>query len=158
PLSAKSPDALRALAARFAELLQSDSTPDLQNVCWSAAARRTALDCRAVFVAADRAATVDGLRRYADGGAATAEGVVHSDAKPRIAFVCPGQGAQWVGMARELMAQEAVFHSALQRCDAAARPFVNWSIIEQLSLQPDISKYRLDEIGVIQPVLVAIAI
>ena len=158
PLSAKSPDALRALAARFADLLESDSTPDLQSVCWSAATRRTALDYRAVFVAADRAAIVEGLWRYTDGGAAAAEGVVHADAKPRIAFVCPGQGAQWVGMARELMAQEPVFHTALQRCDAAARPFVDWSIIEQLSLQPGISAYRLDEIGVIQPVLVAIAI
>ena len=40
----------------------------------------------------------------------------------------------------------------------SARPYVDWSIVEQLSAKPDTDIYRLDEIGVIQPVLVAIAI
>ena len=59
PLSAKSPEALRALAARVADLLESDAGPALHDVCWTAATRRTPLEHRAVFVA-------DGSRR--DGG------------------------------------------------------------------------------------------
>ena len=107
PLSAKSPEALRALAQLYVDLLSTDAAPALHDVCWNAATRRTALDYRAVFVAGDRIAMADALRPYADGEAAAAEGVARADASPRIAFVLPGQGAQWVGMARELIAAGA---------------------------------------------------
>jgi acyl transferase domain-containing protein/acyl carrier protein len=158
PLSAKSPKALRALAAGVADLLESHNSPSLYDVCWTAATRRTPLEHRAVFVADDRTAMVDSLRRYAEEGASAVQGVVQTDAKPRIGFICPGQGAQWVGMARQLMANEPAFLAALERCELAARPYVDWSITEQLFAEPGTAVYRLDEIGVIQPVLVAIAI
>jgi acyl transferase domain-containing protein len=38
------------------------------------------------------------------------------------------------------------------------RPFVDWSLYEQLNLDPDEPGYRLNEIHVIQPVLVSIEI
>lgn len=158
PLSAKSLDALRDLAVRFADLLEQDSGPALQDICWSAAARRAALEHRAAFVAKDRAAMAESLRRYAEGADAAAQGVARADASAKIAFVCPGQGAQFAGMARELMAQEPVFFAALERCDHAARPFVDWSILEQLSAEPESETYRLNQIDVIQPVLVALSI
>ena len=47
---------------------------------WSAATRRTPLEHRAVFVAADRAALAEMLRNYADGGAAAAAGHRHTRA------------------------------------------------------------------------------
>ena len=152
PLSAKSPEALRALAQLYAELLSAEAAPALHDVCWNAATRRTALDHRAVFVAADRAAMADALRGYASGEAAAAEGVVRADASPRIAFVLPGQGAQWIGMARELIAREPAFRAALERCDQAARRFVDWSIMGQLAAAPDFGRlladaYRCDPAG-----------
>jgi phthiocerol/phenolphthiocerol synthesis type-I polyketide synthase B len=158
PLSAKSPEALRALAQLYAELLSAEAALALHDVCWNAATRRTALDHRAVFVAADRAAMADALRGYASGEAAAAEGVVRADASPRIAFVLPGQGAQWIGMARELIAREPAFRAALERCDQAARRFVDWSIMGQLAAAPDSEDFLLTRIDVIQPVLVALAI
>jgi phthiocerol/phenolphthiocerol synthesis type-I polyketide synthase B len=158
PLSAKSPEALRATAQLYADLLSADAAPALQDVCWNAATRRTALDHRAVFVAADRTAMADALRRYASGEAAAAEGVVHADTTPRIAFVLPGQGAQWIGMARELIEREPAFRAALERCDQAARSFVGWSIMGQLAAAPDSEDFLLTGIDVIQPVLVALAI
>jgi acyl transferase domain-containing protein/acyl carrier protein len=158
PLSARSPEALRALAARYAELPASGAGPALHDVCFAAATRRTALEHRAAFVAADRAAMVDALRRYAAGEPATAEGVASGDARPKLAFVAPGQGAQWAGMARQLLSQEPVFREALLRCDRAARRHVDWSIVEQLQAEPGTAGHRLDEIDVVQPVLVALAI
>jgi myxalamid-type polyketide synthase MxaE and MxaD len=50
PLSAKSPEALRALAQLYVELLSTDAAPALHDICWNAAMRRTALDYRAVFI------------------------------------------------------------------------------------------------------------
>src|SRR5262249_2994498 len=140
------------------DLIESNVCPSLHDVCWSAATRRTPLEQRAVFVAADRAALVEALRSYTDGGAATAEGAAYSGEVPKIGFVCPGQGAQWVGMARQLMAEESEFLAALHRCDEAARSFVDWSIVAQLTAEPGSPDYLLERIDVIQPVLVAIAI
>ena len=42
PLSAKSPEALRALAPLYADLLSATDAPALCDVCWNAATRRTA--------------------------------------------------------------------------------------------------------------------
>ena len=158
PLSAKSPEALRALAQLYAELLSAEAAPALQDVCWNAATRRTALDHRAVFVAADGAAMADALRGYASGEAAAAEGVVRADASPRIAFVLPGQGAQWIGMARELIAREPAFRAALERCDQAERRVFDCSNRGEQAAAPDSEDFLLTRIDVIQPVLVALAI
>ncbi len=156
-LSTKDDGALRALASRYADVLATGA--ELSDVCWSAATRRTALERRAAFVAADAATLIDALQRYASGEAATAEGTAYTGAqRPKIAFVCPGQGAQWHGMARELLATEPVFRSTLVQCDAAARSYADWSILEQLAAEPGDANYLLDRIDVIQPVLVALAV
>ncbi len=156
-LSAKCPEALRALATRYADLLAREGAPDLHDVCFAAATRRTALEHRAVFLGVDRGTMVDSLRRYGAGERAHVEGVSRGE-KPKIAFVLPGQGAQWHGMARQLLAQEPVFLEALQRCDLAARRYCDWSILEQLQAEPGTPAYLLERIDVIQPVLVALAI
>lgn len=154
PLSAKSPEALKTLASRYADVI--DGGASLDDVCWSAAARRTALDLRAAFVAMDRASLSASLRRYAAGEPASVEGT--ADARPpRIVFVFPGQGAQWIGMGRELAAKEPVFREALERCERACVG-LDWSLLEQLHAEPGTPGYQLDRIDVIQPVLVALAI
>ncbi len=160
PLSARSPKALQVLASRYADLLSATDAPALCDVCWSAATRRTSLEHRVAFVASDRAAVVDALRRFAagDGAAAVAEGLVELGSRPRVAFIVPGQGAQWIGMGRELVASEPVFRATLERCQQAAQHLVDWSILEQLAAEPDSDGFRLHQIDVIQPVLLSIAI
>ena len=160
PLSARGPEALRALATRYAELLAMPGSEQLGTVCANAAMRRTALENRAVFVAADSRAMVEGLGQFAAGDSAWAQGSVPERASsgPRIAFVVPGQGAQWVGMARQLIADEPVYLEALRQCDAAARKYVDWSLLEELYRDPGSADYKLDRIDVIQPILVAMAI
>ncbi|MEP7210200.1 MAG: SDR family NAD(P)-dependent oxidoreductase, partial [Alphaproteobacteria bacterium] len=131
--------------------------PGLQEVAWNAAVRRTALNHRVAFVAADHTAMVQALRDYASGGPAVAEGAVGSTS-PKVAFVFPGQGGQWLGMARQLLAEDQAFRSTIERCDTAARPYIDWSIMDQLQATPQSEKFLLDRIDVIQPVLVAISI
>jgi phthiocerol/phenolphthiocerol synthesis type-I polyketide synthase B len=160
PLSTRSPEALRALAARYAELLATPAGADLNAVCANAATRRTSLEHRAVFVAADIGTMAEALQQYAAGDSALAEGSVpeRQAKQPLIAFVVPGQGAQWVGMARQLIAEEPVYLQALRECDTAARRYVDWSLLEELHREPGSADYKLDRIDVIQPVLVAMAI
>jgi phthiocerol/phenolphthiocerol synthesis type-I polyketide synthase B len=160
PLSTRSPEALRALAARYAELLAAPGSEQLSAVCANAAIRRTALENRAVFVASDSRSMVDALGQFAAGDSAWAQGSVpeRGSGSPRIAFVVPGQGAQWVGMARQLSADEPVYLQALRECDTAARKYVDWSLLEELHRDLGSADYKLDRIDVIQPILVAMAI
>lgn len=157
-LSAKSAEALRPLAERHAQQLRSARAPSLQDLCWTAATRCTPLEFRAAFVGSDTGSLTAQLDRYAAGEAAPAEGVADTAVQPRVVFVFPGQGAQWAGMARELMACEPVFLAALARCDEAARAWLEVSIVEQLALEPGDARYQLDRIDVIQPTLAALSI
>ena len=157
PLSARSPEALRALAAATADLV---AAPDvsLHDICATATLHRTAMTGRAVFAAATQADMIDRLRRFADGETEAAQAYAAAvESRPRrIAFVFPGQGGQWSGMVREMIAHEPTFRSALERADAALRPFVTWSLMAQLSAEPGTKDHLLDRISVIQPVLLAV--
>lgn len=156
PLSARSPEALRALALRHAELLASEDAPALQDLCHSAALHRAALEVRASFAAGDAAGLRESLKRFAAGEGETV--LTRPGERPRIAFVVPGQGAQWSGMARQLIDAEPVFREALSRCDAAARPHLDVSILAQLQAEPNTAEDQLERIDVVQPVLVSLAI
>lgn len=154
-LSARSGEALRALAGRYAGRVEQASREELDAVCWNAATRRAALDHRAAFVADDGATLAAQLLAFADGEAASAEGVAGDAAAAAPVLVVPGQGGQWLGMARELLAREPVFAAALQACDAAARPWLGRSLVEMLSAGAERDMERIDAV---QPLLTALTI
>ncbi len=166
-LSARSTEALRALARRHADRLGDAcaaatlSREALDDWCWSAATRRTPLSHRVAFVADDATSLARQLDAFADGEAASAEGHVEDAdaAVPAPVFVAPGQGGQWAGMARDLLAREPVFHAAFEACDAASSRYLRGDCLAaQLALEPGAPGYRLDRIELIQPALVALAI
>ncbi|MEU4744903.1 beta-ketoacyl synthase N-terminal-like domain-containing protein, partial [Actinosynnema sp. NPDC023658] len=70
----------------------------------------------------------------------------------RTVFVFPGQGAQWVGMGRELYASEPVFRDAVDACERALSPYVDWSLVEVLN------GGDLDRVDVVQPALFAVMV
>jgi acyl transferase domain-containing protein len=158
PLSAQCPEGLRALAGKYAEWIAARPESLLKDVCWTAATRRTPLKHRAAFVAVDRNAMTRALRNFAAGEPAAAQGAVQAGSAPKIAFICPGQGGQWIGMARQLIADEPVFGAAMAECDRAARRHVAWSLLEQVAAGDRPEGVLLGRIDVIQPALVAIAI
>ncbi len=119
PLSARSEEARRAMAARHAELLDRAS-PELtvEAVAALRAHHRDHLDLRLAVVASDRASTAEALRSFAEGR--PHPDVLHGrrQAQPRLGFLFTGQGSQWRGMGRELMRTEPVFRDAVLEADA----------------------------------------
>ncbi|WUP02312.1 type I polyketide synthase (plasmid) [Streptomyces sp. NBC_00272] len=123
PLSAKTADALRAQAANLLDHLAADDTAGdgapVRDLGFSLATTRAALEHRAVLLAADRDELVRGLSALAEGDtpADAARAVAEPDV--RTAFLFSGQGAQRLGMGRELHAAFPAFAEALDEAAAA---------------------------------------
>ncbi|MFE3581269.1 type I polyketide synthase [Streptomyces vinaceus] len=123
PLSAKTADALRAQAAKLLDHLSArdaagDEAP-VRDLGHSLATTRAALEHRAVLLAADRGELAAGLAALAEGD--TPGDAARAVAEPdvRTAFLFSGQGAQRLGMGRELHAAFPVFAAALDEAAAA---------------------------------------
>ncbi|MEU7449897.1 acyltransferase domain-containing protein [Streptomyces diastaticus] len=116
-LSAHTPAALAQRCREVARWWPAEGTPAAVAPVLEGLAT---LPYRASFVAGDRDGAVARLAEHADAldgsGASAAAGTA-----PRVVFVFPGQGGQWLGMGRDLYARDAVFARELRRCDAAVR-------------------------------------
>ncbi|WUC40210.1 SDR family NAD(P)-dependent oxidoreductase (plasmid) [Streptomyces sp. NBC_00557] len=112
-VSGKTEEALRAQAARLAAHLGEIPGADLRDLGFSLATTRAALEHRAVVTGADREQVLRGLAAVAAGDPAAnvVRGVARGDAVG--AFLFTGQGAQRLGMGRELHAAHPVFAQAL---------------------------------------------
>lgn len=160
PFSARSREALESLARAYLSAVNDEEAPSLYDICFTASLHRTHHEHRAAVIAGSRADVSDRLRAFLRGE--QAPGIYTGKAEPerslKVVFVCPGQGSQWVGMGRQLRDGEPAFRDALDQCEQAMRPFVDWSLREQLDLDPGAPEYRMDEIDVIQPALLSIEI
>ncbi|MEU7146418.1 acyltransferase domain-containing protein, partial [Nocardia sp. NPDC046473] len=72
-----------------------------------------------------------------------------------VVFVFPGQGSQWLGMARGLVGESPVFVDALGECDRVLQPLLGWSVVEVLETGDEVVLGRVD---VVQPVLFAMMV
>ncbi|NUT97558.1 MAG: SDR family NAD(P)-dependent oxidoreductase, partial [Saccharothrix sp.] len=140
-LSAKSPEALRDMASG---LLAVEAAPG--DVAWSLA-RRTAFPHRAVVLGD----VPGGLKALGRGEPAPNVVTGTASASGGVAFVFPGQGSQWSGMALDLYRESPKFAEKLDECSTALRPYVDWDLMTELS-------GSLDRVDVVQPALWAVMV
>jgi len=152
PISARSWKSVRGLANAHATWLGSNEV-SLRDAAYTASQRRSHHACRLAVVGETSIDLKQQLENWLASGANAEETIGR-----KIVFVFPGQGSQWVGMGRELMQREPVFRESLAQCDRALRPYVDWSLLEQLQSNETSPSYRLSEIDCIQPTLLAIEI
>ncbi|HRI69332.1 MAG TPA: beta-ketoacyl synthase N-terminal-like domain-containing protein, partial [Polyangium sp.] len=156
PLSAKSPEALMALAKSYQEWI-SVGNAALPDIAYTASLRRSHFEYRLGVVGGTKEELTKALGAFAAGEtpAAVVTGKVGSRV-PEVIFVFSGQGSQWVGMGRELYRDEPVFREMLTRCDGAIRDESGISIVEELDKPEGTS--RIQETLVAQPALFAIEV
>ncbi|MBZ4422809.1 type I polyketide synthase [Myxococcus sp. RHSTA-1-4] len=160
PLSARSPEALTALAGAHGALLgDAAGEGPLRDITHAASVRRSHHPHRLAVVGSSRRDMVEALQAFTRGElhpGVVRRQVSFEEESPRVAFVFPGQGSQWLGMGRQLLREEPVFREAIEACERAMRPHVEWSLVEELGA--DESRSRLREIDVVQPVLFAMQV
>ncbi|MDX2934466.1 type I polyketide synthase [Streptomyces ipomoeae] len=149
-LSGRTPERLREWAARLLPVAGDVAPVDLAH---SLAVSRSHFTHRAVVVGGDREELLAGVRAVAEGK--PAQNIVSgvSGVEGKVAFVFPGQGTQWVGMAAGLMG-EPVFAESVYACERALKPHVDWSLTEVLAGGAD----RLERLDVIHPALFSVMV
>jgi acyl transferase domain-containing protein/acyl carrier protein len=154
-LSAHSREALGERIKSISDFLRNRPGQPLQDVCYTLNVRRSVLPHRFAAVAATVPQMVDSLEAFTAGElrAGTSSGTREMSGPGRIAFVFPGQGSQWIGMSRRLIAREPVFREEIERCHAAILKYSGFSLLEELTSSDET---RLSTIDVIQPALFAV--
>ncbi|MFI1369356.1 type I polyketide synthase [Streptomyces griseochromogenes] len=155
-VSGRSAEGLAAQAGRLREWVAARPELEPADVGWSLAVSRSVFEHRSVVVGGDREELLTGLEKLAAG--TSAGSVVSGVARPgsRTVFVFAGQGAQWVGMGRELAVSSPVFAARLAECERALSPYVEWSLSDVLAGAPGAPE--LDRADVVQPVLWAVMV
>ncbi|MEU6076604.1 SDR family NAD(P)-dependent oxidoreductase [Micromonospora sp. NPDC047074] len=152
-LSARTEAALRDQAVRLREHL-ADGYAE-HDVAHALATTRARLPHRAVLVG-DRAELAAALDALADGGAAGNLVTGLAEVGERTAFLFPGQGSQWLGMAAELLDTSPVFSARMAECAAAVDRHTDWSLLDVLRGVPGAAS--LERVDVVQPALFAMMV
>ncbi|MGW5415821.1 SDR family NAD(P)-dependent oxidoreductase [Actinomadura geliboluensis] len=163
-VSARTPTALREAVRQAAGALASTADQDFYDLAYTSCRRRGLHPHRAAVVADSPADAAQALTRLLDGNegddgdsgdgeafgeAAFGEAVEHG----RVALVFSGNGAQWAGMAADLLDDE-VFREAVEVLDAELAPRLGWSVLEELAVPAE--RWCLAATEVAQPLLFAV--
>ncbi|MEU8975494.1 type I polyketide synthase [Streptomyces monashensis] len=157
-VSGRTAAALRDQARRLAAHLRSapDGGPRPADLAWSLAGTRSALEHRAVVVAADHDVLLRGLTALADAtpDPAVVRGVADTEGDP--VFLFPGQGPQWEGMATELLDTDTRFRTYFDEAAAAVEEFTDYRVLDVLRGTPGAPP--LERLDVVQPTLFVVCV
>jgi len=157
-VSGKTPEALKAAARDVAHVLQSQGGRGLYDVAYHAAMRREWHAERAVVYGTDSEHVAQALIQFADGDAprySVASGTAVPDAQGSV-FVYSGNGSQWAGMGRQLLA-DPVFAEAVHEIDTLFAPLANYRLGDELA-RSDSTANQYERTEIAQPALFAIQV
>lgn len=163
-ISARSENALQGTAWKLSEWIEDHSksngtSPLLPALTYTLGARRNHHAHRLTITARTTDELVRELQAYSVEPSKSqfqSSFTPRLEQAPRIGFVMSGQGPQWWGMGRELMASEPVFRRTMEACAAAMQPHARFSLLEELARDEADSKMQQTEIA--QPAIFAMQV
>ena len=144
PVSAHNRAALSERCADLADAVRGGADP--RELAAALAWQRDHFDERVAVVADDTTDVAQALAEPIAAGRARSVG--------RVAFVFPGQGAQWAGMGAELYGGNEAFTRALDECALALQPHLGADVRELVSSDGD----WLNRVELVQPALWAMSV
>lgn len=158
-LSAKTEQALEDLVSRYQNHLENYSDLPLADICYTANTGRAHFNHRLAILASEQKELTEKLVDWK-----TQKEVVGvfsgqldgSSQSPKIAFLCTGQGSQYVNMGRQLYETVPTFRQALDRCDQILQAYLEVPLLEVLYPKDAQKSSVLDQTAYTQPALFAI--
>ncbi len=160
-ISAKSNSGLKALAKSFAIFLRSPKNTSLYNTAYAAAFNREWHEHRAVVFGGASLSVANALDRFAEGGE-TELPVDSGTALPSAtaaAFIYSGNGSQWEGMGKRLLAEDSVFRQAVRAVDQIFQQYADYSLEDELAGEnAHLGQGRYARTEIAQPALFALQV
>jgi amino acid adenylation domain-containing protein len=158
PLSARTPEALAVLASRYRDWMDANPDVALADICATAGAGRSHFEHRAALVVDSRARARRLLGALHDDRPAPGLTRGTFGDRPKTAWLFPGQGSQFPGMARTLFESEPIFRETIQRCADVLEPVLPRSLLEVMfDTGPD-GEEALRDTAFAQPALFAVEV
>lgn len=157
-LSAKNENVLNTLAKNYLGFLNDNPDVRLADVCYMANAGRTshshrvAISCSSTDELKQRLAKLVSMK----GDNHIKKSVVRPNHFPKTAFLFPGQGAQFIGMGKELYDTHPLFRNIINRCDEILRSYLDKPLLEVLFYEKDEKLNPINETTFTQPAQFAI--
>ena len=155
PISAKTNSVLINQIKSYKYLLsQSASNNQYADLSIVSALKNANLEYRVAFTATNQSELLASMEEYLNVDQKNKP--CNTNGRKKIAFIFPGHGSQWLGMGQTLYHKYDVFKQAIDNCDTAFKPFVDWSLIDELFAEDASSK--MSNISYGQPLICAIQI
>ena len=157
-LSAKDEVALKQAAREFSLFLKRKDQSKLYDVAYNTALTRDNHEHRLMLYGTTTADIADDLLNYADGmpERPSIKTGVALKAAQGAAFIYSGNGTQWQGMGKQLLAEEPLFRKAIEEVDDIFRRHADFSLVDELAGENGDGRYTYTEIA--QPALFALQV
>jgi acyl transferase domain-containing protein len=129
-LSARTEAALIAQREQLSGYLQSHPRARLEDISYTLAAGRRKLPWRLAVSAGSAQEAIASLSTARMADSRSADTAAQNTHRPEVAFLFPGQGAQYPGMGQDLYESEPVYRSAIDRCALLLQPLLHEDLRE----------------------------
>ncbi|HEX4111431.1 MAG TPA: type I polyketide synthase [Stellaceae bacterium] len=156
-ISGRGEGVLKELGQRYERLLRQPGA-DHAAICRAAARSRSHFSHRLAVLGSTAGEIADSLQAFAAGETVATAAVGEALAAPtRLAFVFSGNGSQWFGMGRDLIAREPAIAAWIGKIDAVLAPLVGWSLMDVLA-RDGAPEDSYDRTEIAQPALFALQV
>lgn len=162
PISARSPEALKAMAQLYLDLLDQCVSDEkgfsMNDLAYSTSLHRSHYQHRLAVVADSPQCLQEKLEAFVnnENRPQMVDGHVKMGVTHKIVFVFSGMGSQWWAMGKNLIDTEPVFRDVFSRCDQLLETYSGWSLIAELQAEEEDS--RINRASVAQPAIFALQV
>ena len=153
-LSATSKPALKDMASKFSQFLATKPDDDellKDNICYSFNERYTVHSHRLALSFRSLKQAANALEMFANEENGWEDKVATGDttkASKKMVFLYGGQGAQWYGMAKEMLIYEPKFRESIEQIDSLLKRYrVPWSLMTELNKPEESSRLNENPVG-----------